>query len=300
VSGIWSVLVPATVVVLMVPLSYALLRPAVGTGTALLGAGGLVAPGVAALLLRAGGVLVEPLIGWLAGVLALGVVFGVAPHILRMAYQSARRWILNQHVLLEVGAFAGIAGGIIGLSGVLPGYPTAAFFAVSVLVANYHIFSEWLSLLVKTPSSQSVRKLLDLQPDLARLVRGDGTEVGVPVDEVMVGQWVRVRPGERIPLDGRIQRGHSAIDLSLVTGEPVPAERGPGEDVVGGAINGTGALLLEVTATGAEGFLAQVVRHVEDAARSNPASCTWSTRCCASTRPPSSRFPQWRCSAGSP
>jgi Cu+-exporting ATPase len=270
VSGIWSVLVPATVVMLMVPLSFALLRPATGTGKALLGAAGLVAPGVAALLLRAGEVLVEPLIGWLAGVLALGVVFGVAPHILRMAYQSARRGILNQHVLLEVGAFAGIAGGIIGLSGVLPGYPTAAFFAVSVLVANYHIFSEWLSLLVKTRSSQSVRKLLDLQPDLARLVRGDGTEVEVPVDEVVVGQLVRVRPGERIPLDGRIQRGHSAIDLSLVTGEPVPAERGPGEDVVGGAINGTGALLLEVTATGAEGFLAQVVRHVEDARALKP------------------------------
>jgi len=173
-------------------------------------------------------------------------------------------------VLLEVGAFAGIAGGVIGLTGVLPGYPTAAFFAVSVLVANYHIFSEWLSLLVKTRSSQSVKKLLDLQPDLARLVLADGTEVEVPVEDVAVGQMVRVRPGERIPLDGRIRSGRSAIDLSLVTGEPVPAERGPGEDVVGGAINGAGSLLIEVVATGAEGFLAQVVRHVEDARALKP------------------------------
>ena len=219
---------------------------------------------------RATGVVAEPVIGWLAGALALGVVLGVAPHILRMAYQSARRGILNQHVLLEVGAFAGIAGGVIGLTGVLPGYPTAAFFAVSVLVANYHIFSEWLSLLVKTRSSQSVKKLLDLQPDLARLVLADGTEVEVPVEDVAVGQMVRVRPGERIPLDGRIRSGRSAIDLSLVTGEPVPAERGPGEDVVGGAINGAGSLLIEVVATGAEGFLAQVVRHVEDARALKP------------------------------
>jgi heavy metal translocating P-type ATPase len=92
----------------------------------------------------------------------------------------------------------------------------------------------------------------------------------VPVEQVAVGQRVRVRPGERIPLDGQIRSGHSAIDFALVTGEPVPAERGPGEEVVGGAINGTGSLLIEVTATGAEGFLAQVVRHVEEARALKP------------------------------
>ncbi len=269
VSGIFSVLVPLSVVVLMVPLSYALLRPA-GRARALGGATAIVAPGVAALVARATGVLASPAIGWLAGALALGVVVGVAPHILRMAYQSARRGILNQHVLLEVGAFAGIAGGVIGLTGLLPDYPTAAFFAVSVLVANYHIFSEWLSLLVKTRSSQSVKKLLDLQPDLARVVGEHGHESEVPVEQVGIGQLVRVWPGERIPLDGRVRDGHSAIDLSLVTGEPVPAERGPGEEVVSGAVNGTGALTIEVTATGAEGFLAQVVRHVEDARALKP------------------------------
>ena len=269
VSGIFSVLVPASVVVLMVPLAYTLLRPT-GTGKALLGATGIVAPGVVALLLRATGVLTEPVIGWLAGLLAVTVPVAVAPHILRMAYQSARRGILNQHVLVEVGAFAGIAGGIIGLTNLLPDYPTAAFFTVSVLVANYHIFSEWLSLLVKTRSSQSIKKLLDLQPDLARLTGDDGTESEVLVEQIVVGQLVRVRPGERIPLDGRIRAGHSAVDLALLTGEPIPADRGPGDDVVGGAINGTGSLLIEVTATGAEGFLAQVVRHVEDARALKP------------------------------
>ena len=269
VSGIFSVLVPISVVVLMVPLSYALLRPA-GTGKALLGAGGIVVPGLAALLLRATGVLAEPVLGWVAGLLAIVVLFWVAPHILRMAYQSVRRGILNQHVLVEVGVFAGIAGGIIGLTHPLPHYPTAQFFAVSVLVTNYHIFSEWLSLLVKTRSSQSIKKLLDLQPDLARLVGGDGDETEVPVEQVAVGQLVRVRPGERIPLDGRIRAGHSTVDLALVTGEPIPADRDPGDDVVGGAINGTGSLLIEVTATGAEGFLAQVVRHVEDARALKP------------------------------
>ncbi len=269
VHGIWSVLVPASVVALMVPLSYALLRPA-GPWRALGGAVAIVAPGVSLLASRATGVLGDPVTGWLAGALAVVVLLGVGGHILRMAYQSARRGILNQHVLLEVGAFAGVAGGVIGLSGVLPGYPTASFFAVSVLIANYHIFSEWLSLLVKTRSSQAVKKLLDLQPDVARVVHPGGAEAEVPVEEVSVGQLVRVRPGERVPLDGRIRTGTSAIDLSLVTGEPVPAERGPGDEVVGGSVNGTGSLLVEVTATGAEGFLAQVVRHVEDARALKP------------------------------
>ncbi|MDQ0213103.1 heavy metal translocating P-type ATPase [Arthrobacter bambusae] len=268
VTGVLSVLVPATVVALMVPISYALLRPA-GRGRALAGAAGVVVPGTAVLLLRTSGVLEEPVISFAAGLLAAVAVFGIGPHILRMAYQSGRRGILNQHVLLEVGAFAGITGGLIGLSGVLPDYPTAAFFAVTVLIMNYHIFSEWLSLLVKTRSSQSVRKLLDLQPDLARQVTPGG-EAEVPVEQVRVGDLIRVRPGERIPLDGRIRDGVSAVDVSLVTGEPVPADAAPGDRVVGGSVNGTGTLLVQVTATGAEGFLAQVIRHVEDARALKP------------------------------
>ena len=268
VTGVASILVPASVVVVMVPLSYALLRKA-GRVTALAGAAGIVAPGVAALSLRAAGLLPGWLAGWLAGALALAVVGGVAHHILRMAWQSARRGILNQHVLLEIGAFAGIAGGVIGLSGVFPRYPTAAFFAVAVLVANYHIFSEWLSLLVKTRSSQAVKKLLDLQPDLARVVR-DGTEVEVPAGQVTTGDRVRIRPGERIPVDGQVIEGYSTVDLSLVTGEPVPAEKAAADAVVSGALNGAGTLLVEATAPASESFLAQVVRHVEDARALKP------------------------------
>ncbi len=268
VTGIWSVLIPLSVVVVMVPLAYAILRKA-GPVRAPAGSVGVVAPGVAALVLRATGLLGGTAAGWLTGALAAAVVAGVAHHILAMAYQSARRGILNQHVLLEIGAFAGIAGGVIGLTGAFPGYPTAAFFAVSVLVANYHIFSEWLSLLVKTRSSQAVKKLLDLQPDLARVVR-DGTESEVPAGQVGAGDLVRVRPGERIPVDGRVAGGYSTVDLSLVTGEPVPQERGSGDAVVAGSLNGAGSLLVTATAAPAESFLAQVVRHVEDARALKP------------------------------
>ena len=264
----WWTLLCATLLVAALGLVFGILRPS-GQWRAAGWAAAVAAPGALALAARFAGLLEPPVNGWIAAVLAGVMVFGVAPHILRMAYQSARRGILNQHVLLEAGAFGGIAGGIIGLTGLLENYPTAEFFAAAAIVATYHIFSEWLSLLVKTRSGQSIKKLLDLQPDLARLVADSG-ESEVPVEQVEVGQLVRVRPGERVPLDGRIRDGYSALDLSLVTGEPVPAERGPGEEVVGGSINGTGSLLIEVTATGAEGFLAQVIRHVEDARALKP------------------------------
>jgi len=167
---------------------------------------------------------------WIVAMLAAALVFGVARHILRMAYQALRRGILNQHVLLEIGAFAGIAGGIIGFILDRPGYPTAAFFAVSVMVATYHVFSEWLSLIVKTRSSQAVKRLLDLQPDTARVVR-DKDEVELPIERVSVGDLVRIRPGERVPVDGEVVSGHSAVDQSLVTGEPIPVEKSEGDAV---------------------------------------------------------------------
>src|ERR687892_1140143 len=132
-----------------------------------------------------------------------------------MAFQSIRRGILNQHVLLEFGAFAGLIGGVLGLVLDRPDYPTAPFFGVAVLIVNYHLFSEWLSLLVKTRSSQAVKRLLDLQPDTARVVR-EGREVEVGIEDVVVGDLVRIRPGERLPVDGEVVEGHSSVDQALV------------------------------------------------------------------------------------
>ncbi|GAB6846129.1 heavy metal translocating P-type ATPase [Methylorubrum rhodinum] len=206
---------------------------------------------------------------WLVAALAVVIVFGVGRHILHMAVQALRRGILNQHVLLEIGAFAGMLGGVIGLALDRPDYPTAPFFAVSVMVATYHIFSEWLSLIVKTRSSQAVKRLLDLQPETARVVQ-DGQERDVPLDAVAVGDLVRIRPGERVPVDGTVAGGRSAVDQSLVTGEPIPVERAEGDAVIGGSINGTGTLLVRVTAVGAGSFLQKVVREVEDARALKP------------------------------
>ncbi|MBN8901435.1 MAG: copper-translocating P-type ATPase [Rhodospirillales bacterium 69-11] len=206
---------------------------------------------------------------WLTGALAFALVFGVGRHILYMAVQALRRGILNQHVLLEIGAFAGIAGGVIGLILMRPGYPTAAFFAVSVMVGTYHIFSEWLSLIVKTRSSQAVKRLLDLQPETARIVRGT-QEIEMPIEDVAVDDLVRIRPGERVPADGTVVEGRSGVDQSLVTGESIPVEKVKGDSVIGGSINGTGTLLVQITAIGEGSFLSQVIRHVEDARALKP------------------------------
>ena len=266
-SGSLSLILPAIATISLVAFVFLVLR-ARGLWTALIGAGGLGALTVGLLALKGSGALAG-FTPWVVGALAIVLVFGFARHILVMALQAVRRGILNQHVLLEAGAFAGLAGGAIGLALDPPGYPTAPFFAVAVMVATYHIFSEWLSLIVKTRSSQAVKRLLDLQPDTARVQR-DGREIQIAVNEVAEGDLVRVRPGERLPVDGEVVDGRSAVDQSLVTGEPMPVERETGDTVVGGTINGNGTLLVRVTAVGAESFLQRVAREVEDARALKP------------------------------
>ncbi|HYX44135.1 MAG TPA: cation-translocating P-type ATPase [Acidimicrobiales bacterium] len=265
VAGLWYVCAAVGLSFLVV--AYLLLRPR-GVGPAVAGTAGLAALTAVTLALEVTGV-IEPAVPWIVASFALAMVFGLARHILVVSVQSIRRGILNQHVMLEAAAFAGLAGGAIGLALRPEDHPTGPFFGVAVLVTTYHLFSEWLSLLVKTRSSQAVKRLLELQPDVARVLR-DGGEREVPITEVVVGDLVRIRPGERVPVDGVVTGGHSAVDHSLVTGEPVPVERAPGDPVVGGSVNGSGTLLVEVSAVGEESFLARVVRHVEDARALKP------------------------------
>jgi heavy metal translocating P-type ATPase len=263
----WIGFLPALVCLSLGGFVFLVLR-STGLWVAIGAAGGLTVMALTLLYLNLRGYLTDAA-PWLTGALALILIFGVGRHILYMAVQALRRGILNQHVLLEIGAFAGIAGGVIGLVLNRPDYPTAAFFAVSVMVGTYHIFSEWLSLIVKTRSSQAVKGLLDLQPETARVVRG-AQEVELPIEEVRVGDLVRIRPGERIPADGTVVNGHSGVDQSLVTGESVPIEKAEDDSVIGGSINGTGTLLVKIAAIGEGSFLNQVIRHVEDARALKP------------------------------
>lgn len=201
-------------------------------------------------------------------IMALLTVFVTGWHILVMAFHSLRRGILNQHVLLEFGAFAGLIGGTIGLFN--PVFPAADFFAVATFITTYHLLSGWASLLVRTRASEAVHKLLDLQPATAHLVYPDGREEEVPIDTILPGDQVRVRPGASIPVDGRVVSGTSAVNESLVTGEPIPVEKLVGDEVIGGSMNQTGSLVIEVVKVGADSFLAQVARHIEEARAMKP------------------------------
>ncbi len=201
-------------------------------------------------------------------VMALLTTFGAGWHILVMAVQSLRRGILNQHVLLEFGAFAGLIGGVIGISN--PLFPAPDFFAVATYITSYHLLSGWASLLVRTRASEAVRSLLALQPATARLVLANGRIQEVPIEQIKPGDLVRVRPGESLPVDGRIQNGRSAIDESLITGEPIPVSKTVGDDVTGGSINQNGTLVVEVLKVGDDSFLTQVAHHIEEARAMKP------------------------------
>ncbi len=140
------------------------------------------------------------------------------------------------------GAHSGAIGAYIGglLGAPMPwfgwygfvGFPAVDFFGVVVFLTAYHLLSGFVSIIVRTKASESVRQLLSMQPPTANVIR-DGTEREVPIEEVAVGDHVRVRPGERVPVDGKVIEGESAIDEAIVTGESVPVEQAVGAEVIG-------------------------------------------------------------------
>ncbi|MFQ6107851.1 MAG: heavy metal translocating P-type ATPase [Thermoplasmata archaeon] len=209
----------------------------------------------------------SPWFPWSMLGLALATMSGPGWHIKVMAYHALRRGILNQHNLMEFGAFAGLAGGIIGFFD--PRFPIADFLAVAVFVTTYHVLSAYTSLLVRTRSSEAVRRLLDLQPPTAFVLR-NGKEVEVELSDIRLGDFVVVRPGEKIPVDGEVLEGFSSVDESLVTGEPIPPEKGEGDEVIGGSINLSGALRIKATRVGEDSFLFQIAKRIEEARALKP------------------------------
>ncbi len=199
--------------------------------------------------------------------LTMMMIFGVGLSILKMAVASLRRGILNQHVLMELGAFGGLTGGIIGFF--RPDFPMADFLGAAIFITLYHILSGYISLYVRTKSSQAIKKLMELRPETAIIVR-NGIEEEIPIGEVVRGDLVSIRPGESIPVDGRVVEGRSWVDESLVTGEPLPVLKEVGSKVIGGSINKHGRLLVEVTRVGEESFLEQVARSIQEARAFKP------------------------------
>ncbi len=142
------------------------------------------------------------------------------------------------------------------------------YFEVSAVIIAFVLLGKYMEEIIKKHSSAAVRKLLDLKPATARVIR-DGQEMEVPAESVMVEETVIVRPGEKIPTDGVVLEGASAVDESMLTGESMPVEKRPGSAVIGGTLNRTGMFRFQATKVGAETALAQIIKLVEEAQASS-------------------------------
>ena len=210
---------------------------------------------------------------WLvAFALATAVQFGPGWRFYRAGWAAARHGSpdMNTHVALGTSAAYGYSVVATFLPGVLPEGAVHVYYEASATIITLILLGKWFEARAKGQTSDAVRALLGLRAETARVVR-DGVETEVPIEDVAVGDVVRVRPGEKVPVDGVVTEGTSYVDESMVTGEPVPVEKGADAEVVGGTVNQAGALLVQTTHVGADTVLAQIVRLVEEAQASRPA-----------------------------
>ncbi len=200
--------------------------------------------------------------------------WGAWPFYVR-AVQSVRNRSLNMFTLIGLGV-----GAAFGYSLVAALWPDAfpasfrqdgevpVYFEAAGVIVTLILLGQVLELRARRQTGQAIEKLLGMQAKFARRLLPDGTEEDVPLDEVRVGDVLRVRPGEKIPTDGVVIEGTSLVDESMVTGEPVPVEKRPGDRVVGSTVNGNGALVIEAERVGSETLLARIVAMVAEAQRS--------------------------------
>jgi len=214
-----------------------------------------------------------PLPGWLQFLLATPIQFGVGWRFYRAAWPALRSGSGNMDLLVALGTSAAwllstaiLLSDVAGWGSLGDGH---LYFEASAAVITLVLLGRWLEARARRSTVAAVDSLARLQPARARVRRDDG-EVEVPVDEVVSGDLVLVRPGERLPVDGLIAEGQSALDESLITGESLPVDRGPGDAVIGGAINGAGLLILKATTVGSASRLSRLIRVVERAQASKP------------------------------
>jgi Cu+-exporting ATPase len=212
---------------------------------------------------------------WVELALATPVVWWAGWPLLERGWLSLVRRHLNMFTLIAIGVAAGYGYSVVAT--VAPGiFPAsfrehgevAVYFEASAVIVTLVLLGQWLELRARQQTSSAIRSLLRLAPDTARLLREDGAEEDVPLDRVHPGDRLRVRPGERVPVDGIVVEGVSAIDESMVTGESVPVEKTPGDRLIGATVNGTGSLVMKAERVGAETLLSQIVRMVAEAQRS--------------------------------
>ena len=212
--------------------------------------------------------------GYLLWALATPVQFWVGGQFYVAAWAGLRHGLsTNMNTLIAMGSsaayFYSVAGTLFPRAFDLAGLGDPVYFDTSALIITLILFGRLLEARAKGQTGDAVRTLIGLQPRTARVVRDDG-EVDVPIAAVVVGDLVRVRPGENVPVDGVVEEGSSAVDESLLTGEPIPVLKEAGDEVMGGTLNTTGTFTFHATRVGRDTALAQIVRLVEQAQGSKP------------------------------
>jgi len=202
-----------------------------------------------------------PWVNWLMFVLATPVQFYVGWQYYVGGYKAVRNGSANMDVLIAMGSSAAYFYSIPVLLGMIPGH---VYFETGAVIITLIRLGKFLEARAKGQTSEAIKKLMGLQAKTARIVR-DGQELEVPTEEVVVGDLVLVRPGEKIPVDGVVVEGRSTVDESMLTGESLPVSKSPGEPVIGATLNKVGLLKFEATKVGRETALAQIIRLVEEA-----------------------------------
>jgi Cu+-exporting ATPase len=213
---------------------------------------------------------------WFELVLATPVVlWGGWPFFVRGWYSIVNR---SPNMFTLIGLGTGVAYVYSLIAALLPGiFPDAfrdeagqvsVYFEASATIVTLVLLGQVLELRARSRTGAAIKSLLGLAPKTARRVKSDGSDEDIPIDQVKIGDKLRIRPGERVPVDGDVYEGSSSVDESMISGEAIPVEKGKGDRVIGATVNGTGSLVITARKIGADTMLAQIVRMVSEAQRS--------------------------------
>ena len=196
---------------------------------------------------------------WLMAALSAPVVWWAGWIFIGGAATSLRHRALNMSVLVATGVLAAwLASVLLTIVG------RATFYDAATMLVTFVLFGHWMEMKSRKGTSDSLKALFDIVPPKATVLR-DGEEVEVPTAEIVVGDRIRLRPGDKVPVDGRVASGRSSVDESLVTGESIPIDKAEGDEVVGGSVNRSGSVVIEATKIGADTALGQIIALVETA-----------------------------------
>ncbi len=199
------------------------------------------------------------------------VQFGPGRYFYKHGWPALRNGSPDMNTLVMIGTSAAYGYSVVAtfLPGILPEGTVHVYYEAAAVIVTLILAGNYMEALAKGRASDAIRKLLDLQAKTARVVR-DGEEEEIDVRDVVPGDVIRVRPGEKVPVDGEVVGGSSYVDESMVTGEPVPVEKGEGDEVVGGTLNKSGSFTFRATRVGEGTVLSQIVEMVEEAQGSKP------------------------------